>query len=52
MYKRVYNFLTENNVIHDLQFGFRKNSHALISLTENTRQALDEGYTGCGIFVD
>ena len=55
MYKRVYNFLTENNIIYDLQFGFRQKfstSHALINLTENIRQALDEGYLGCGIFVD
>ena len=53
MYKRVYNFLAENNVIHDLQFGFRqKLSHVLITLTENIRQALDEGYIGCGLFVN
>ena len=55
MYKRVYNFLTENNIIYDLQFGFRQKfstSHALINLTENIRQALDEGYLGCGIFVE
>ena len=48
-------FLTENNIIYDLQFGFRQKfsaSHALINLTENIRQALDEGYIGCGIFVD
>ena len=47
MYKRVYNFLTENNIIYDLQFGFRQKfsaSHVLINL--------DEGYIGCGIFVD
>ena len=24
----------------------------MINLTENIRQALDEGYIGCGIFVD
>ena len=55
MYKKVYQFLTENNIIYDLQFGFRQNfstAHALINLTENIRQALDEGYIGCGIFVD
>ena len=55
MYKRVYNFLSQNNIIYDLQFGFRQKfstSHALINLTENIRQALDEGYIGCGIFVD
>ena len=55
MYKRVYNFLTENNIIYDLKFVFRQKyfaSYALINLTENIRQALDEGYIGCGIFVD
>ena len=47
--------MTENNFIYDLQFGFRQNvstAHALINLTENIRQALDEGYIGYGIFVD
>ena len=37
MYKQVYNFLTENNIIYDLQFGFRQKisaSHALVNLTE------------------
>ena len=55
IYKRVYNFLTENNIIYDLQFGFRQKFstfHALINLTENIRQALDEGYIECGIFMD
>ena len=47
--------MTENNIIYDLQFGFRQTfstSHALINYTENIRPALDEGYIGCGIFVD
>ena len=42
-------------IIYDLQFGFRQKfstSHALINLTENIRQALDNGYIRCGIFVD
>ena len=55
MYKRVYNFLSHNNIIYDLQFGFRQTfstSHALINLTENIRQALDNGYIGCGVFVE
>ena len=37
------------------KFGFRQNfstAHAFINLTENTRQALEEGYIGCGIFAD
>ena len=55
MCKRVYQFLTESNIIYDLQFGFRPNvptAQALINLTENIRQALDEGYIACGIFAD
>ena len=55
MYKWVYNFLSHNNIIYDLQFGFRQifsTSRALINLTENIREALDNGYIGCGIFVD
>ena len=55
MYKQVYNFLTENNIIYDLQFGFRQKffaAHAFINLTANIRRALDERYIGRGIFVD
>ena len=55
MCKRVYQFLTKNNIIYDLEFGFRKNfstAPALINLSQNIRHALDEGYIGCGIFVD
>ena len=47
--------MTENNIIYDLQFGFRQKvsaSFALINLTESIRQALDEGYIGYGVFVD
>ena len=55
MYKRVYNFVTENNIIYDFQFGFRQKfstSHVVINLIENIRQALDEGYIRCDTFVD
>ena len=55
MYKRLYTFLNKNNVICNLQFGFRQQystSHALINTTENIRKALDDGNIGCGVFVD
>ena len=55
MYKRLYAFLDHNNIIYDLQFGFRQQystSHALINITENIRKALDDGNIGCGVFVD
>ena len=44
-----------NNIINNLQFGFRQQystSHALINITENIRKALDDGNIGCGVFVD
>ena len=55
MYKRLYIFLNKNNVIYNLQFGFRQQystSHASINITENIRKALDDGNIGCGVFVD
>ena len=55
MYKRFYTFLNKNNVIYNLQFGFRKqysSSHALINITENIRKALDDRNIDCRVFVD
>ena len=55
MYTRLYTFLDYNNIIYDLQFGFRQQystSHALINITENLRKALDDGKRGCGVFID
>ena len=55
MYRRLYTFLNNKNIIYDLQFGFRQEystSHALINITENIRKTLDDGNIGCGVFVD
>ena len=55
MYNRLYKFFNDNQLIYQLQFGFRQNystSHALINLTEDIRDNLDKGNIGCGIFVD
>ena len=55
MYKRLYTFLNNKNIIYDLQFGFRQQhsiSHPLINITENIRKALDDGNIGCRVFVD
>ena len=46
MYKRLYTIHNKNNVICNLQVGFRQQnstSHALINITENIRKALDDG---------
>ena len=55
MYNRLYRFLEDNELIYPLQFGFRKSystSLALLSLTENIKQEIDDGKFGCGIFID
>ena len=55
MYKRLYNLLDKNNVIYNLQFGFRQHystSHALINITENIRKALNGGNIGRRAFED
>ena len=55
VYSRLYSFLELHNCIFELQFGFRakhSTQHALASLTEMVKQALDEGNFACGIFVD
>ena len=51
----MYTFLNKNNIIYNLQFGFRQQYstfHALINVTENIRNALDDGSIGCGVFVE
>ena len=55
MYKRLSNYLDICNLIYVMHFVFRpkySTAHALINITENIRQSLDEGSFGCGIFVD
>ena len=55
MYTRMYNFLSIHNCIYDLQFGFRNKhstNHALLSLTEDIRNALDNNYFAIGVFID
>ena len=55
MYKRLHTFLNNNNMIYNLQFGFKQQyspSHALINITENIRKAIDDGNIVCGVFVD
>ena len=46
-------FLEEDNIIYDYQFGFRKNhstSHAIIALVEKVSRALDTGKYVVGVF--
>ena len=55
MYVRLYRFFNLHNTLLECQFGFRANhstSHALISITEKLRDALDTGHFACGVFID
>ena len=55
LYKRLYTFLDNENIIYDLQFVFRQQystSHVFFNMTENIKKALDYEYIGCGVFVD
>ena len=55
MYKRLYIFFNNNDIIYNLQLGFRQQdstSHALINVTKNIRKALDDGNIVCAVFVD
>ena len=48
-------FLNHNNIINNLQFGFRQHyftSHALINIFGKIRKALDEGNIGSRVFVN
>ena len=51
----MHTFLNNNNVMYNLQFGFRQQystSLALINIIENIRKALDDENIGCGVLVD
>ena len=55
MHKRLYNFLEDNNILYNKQFGSRKNNSAmdaLITITEKIKESIDKGKYGCGIFID
>ena len=49
------NFIESNNILHDNQFGFRKNhstTHAIITLVERVSKALDTGKIVVGVYLD
>ena len=55
IYKRMFQYLTENNMIYERQFGFRENHsthHALISITESIKESIDTGNIVGGVFID
>ena len=48
-------FLEMHNILYVNQFGFRKNNStifALMQITEQIKESIDDGKFGCGIFID
>ena len=55
MYSRFYDFLNKYNCLYRKQFGFQNShstNHALITITETVRDALDRDEYSCGVFLD
>ena len=55
MHIQLTSFLNKNKVLSSFQFGFGKKhstNHALISLTEMIRLALDNDQFVCGVFIN
>ena len=55
MYRYLYDFLKQDNILYSHQFGFHANhsiNHALMNLTESIKNTLDTKRFECGIFID
>ena len=55
MFSRIYSFLETYNCIYELKFGFRSKhstNHAILSITQKIKEAIDKGSVPIGIFVD
>ena len=54
MYRRLYNFLTENNILYEYHFGFRKNHSTTLALIDvvDIYSSLDNSETVVGIYLD
>ena len=55
VYDQLIKFLNKHNIIFNYQFGFRKKhstEQAVLELTENLKQSIDQKELTCGIFLD
>ena len=55
VHRQLYGFLEFNNYLYTNQFGFRNlhsTNHALITITEKIRKAIDNRENTCGVFLD
>ena len=55
MYVRLYNYLDENEILNDKQFGFRAGNsteHAILELIDQVSNAFDNNNFILGVFID
>ena len=55
MYNRLYNYLNENEILNDKQFGFRtghSTEHAILELIDQVSNAFDNINFVLGVFID
>ena len=55
VHRQLYGFLEFNNYLYTYQFGFRNlhsTNHALFTITEKIRKAIDNGEITYGVFLD
>ena len=55
MYTRLNNFLSSTEILYQFEFEFCKyysTNHALLSIVEQIRSALDKNMFTCGVFID
>ena len=55
MYNRLYNYLNENEILNDKQFGFRaghSTEHAILELIDHVSNAFGNNNFVLGVFID
>ena len=55
MYNRLYNFLRENNILYEKQFGFQNShstDHAIIQLIDEISKSFEKNEYTLGVFID
>ena len=55
IYARLTKFINKNNIIYNLQYGFRSKhstQHAILDIVNNIHNCMDSGNYTCGIFID
>ena len=55
MYNRLYDYLVQNNILYNKQFGFQNGhstDHAVIQLVDDILKSFDQNLFTLGVFID